>query len=44
MLKDFLNHIRLVNEADDPHPSLALGAGQRVGLIDFSDEVGPALF
>ena len=43
MLKDFLNHIRLVDEADDSHLSLALGAGKGVGLIDLSDEVGPAL-
>ena len=44
MLKNFFNHIRLVNEADDPHLSLALGTGKGIGLIDFSDEVGPALF
>ena len=42
MLKDFFNHIRLVNKADDPHLSLALGAAKRVGFIDFSDKVGTA--
>jgi len=44
VLKDFLNHIRLVDEADDPHLSLALGTGKRIGLVDFSDEVKPAPF
>ena len=44
MLKDFFNHIRLVDEADDPHLSLALRTGKRVGFINFSDEVGPAFF
>ena len=34
MLKDFFNHIRLVNKADDPHLSLALGTGELVCLID----------
>lgn len=34
----------LVNETDDPHLALVLGTSTRVGLIDLSDEVGPALF
>ena len=43
MFKDFFNHIRLVDEADDPHFPLAFGAGQGVCFVDFSDEVGPSL-
>ena len=43
-LKDFVDYIRLVDEADDPHFPLALGAGKRICFIDFSDEVRPALF
>ena len=31
-------------ELVEPHLSLTLGAGKRIGLIDLSDEVGPALF
>jgi hypothetical protein len=42
-LKDFYNYLWLVNEADDPHLALALGTGKGIGLIDLSDEVGPAL-
>lgn len=44
MLKDLFDDIRLVDEANDAHFPLALGTGKRIGLIDFSDEVGPALF
>ena len=52
MLKDFFNYLWLVDEADDAHPclcngrqvSLALGTGKGIGLIDLSDEVGPAFF
>ena len=33
VLKDLFDNIRLVDKADDPHLSLALGAGKRVGLI-----------
>ncbi len=44
MLKDLFNNIQLVDETDDPHLPLALGTGKRIGLIDFSDEVGAALF
>jgi len=43
MLKDFFYDIGLANEADDPHLPLTLGTGKGVGLIDLSDEVGPAL-
>jgi hypothetical protein len=42
VLKDFFNHVRLVDETDDAHLPLALGAGKRIGLIDFPDEVGPS--
>ena len=42
MLKDFFNHLRLINEADDPHLSMAFGTDERVGLIDFPDKVRPA--
>ena len=38
------NHIRLVDEADDPHLSLALRTSKGIGLIDLSDEVEPGLF
>jgi len=44
VLKDFFNYLWLTNEANDPHLTLALGTGKGIGLIDFSDEVGPALF
>jgi hypothetical protein len=44
VLKNLFNDIRLVNEADDAHLSLAFGTGKRVCFINFSDEVGPALF
>jgi len=44
MSKDFFDDIRLVNKGNDAHFPLALGTGKRIGLIDFSDEVGPALF
>ena len=43
MLKNFFNHIRLVNKADNPHFPLAFRAGKGICLIDFSNEVGPAL-
>ena len=51
-LKDFFNSLwlaclcvarRQVDKAD-PHLPLALGTTKRVGLIDLSDKVGPALF
>jgi len=44
VLKNFFNHVGLVNEADDPHLSLAFGTKKRVCFIDFSNEVGPAFF
>ena len=44
MLKDRFDDIWLVDEADDPHLSMAFRTGQGVCLIDFSDEVGPAFF
>jgi hypothetical protein len=44
VLKDFFNHLWLVNEADDPHLPLTLGTGKGIGLIDLSDEIRPALF
>jgi len=31
-------------ERVEPHLALALGTGKGIGLIDLSDEVGPALF
>jgi hypothetical protein len=43
VLKNFFNDIRLVNEADDAHLSLAFVTGKGVCFINFSDEVGPAL-
>ena len=44
MSKDLFNNIQVVDKADDAHFPLTLGTGKRIGLIDFSDEVGPALF
>jgi hypothetical protein len=44
MLKDLFDDIWLVNKRNDPHFSLALGAGQRICFVDLSDEVGPAFF
>jgi hypothetical protein len=43
VLKDFFNDVRLVNEADDSHLSLAFAAGERVGFVDFPDEVRPSM-
>jgi hypothetical protein len=42
VLKDFFNHLGLVDEADDPHLALALGTSKRVSFIDLSDEVRPS--
>ena len=42
MFKDLLDDIRLVDEADDAHPSLGFGTSKGVCFINFSDEVGPA--
>ncbi len=38
------NDLGLVNKADNPHFPLAFRAGKGICLIDFSSEVGPALF
>ena len=43
MLKDLFDDIRPVDETDDGHLSLTLGARERIRLIDLSYEVGPAL-
>jgi hypothetical protein len=39
MFKDILDDIRLVDEADDAHPSLGFGTSKGVCFINFSDEV-----
>jgi hypothetical protein len=39
MFKDLLDDIRLVDEADDAHPSLGFGTSKGVCFINFSDEV-----
>jgi hypothetical protein len=39
MFKDILDDIRLVDEADDAHPSLRFGTSKGVCFINFSDEV-----
>jgi len=44
VLKDFFNYFWLIDEADDPHLTLALGTGKGICFIDLSDEIGPALF
>ncbi len=38
------NDLGLVYKTNDPHFPRALGAGKGICLIDFSNEVGPALF
>jgi hypothetical protein len=38
-LKDLFNDVRLVDETNDSHLSMAFRTGQGIGLIDFSDEV-----
>lgn len=43
MLKDFLNYLWLVDEADDSYLSMAFRAGQGVCFIDVSDKVGHIL-
>ena len=43
-VEEFFDHIRLINEADDAHLSLAFGTNKRVCFIDFSNEVGRVLF
>jgi hypothetical protein len=37
-------HVGHVNETDDAHFSLTFGANERVSFVDFSDEIGPAIF
>ena len=44
VLKDFSNDLWLVDEADDPHLSMAIRAGQGVRFMDLSDKVGSAFF
>jgi hypothetical protein len=44
VLQDLFDHVGLINEADDSHLAAALRTDKRVCFIDFSDEVGPALF
>ena len=44
VLKNFFNHVGLVNEVDNAELALAFGTNKRVCFINFSDEVGPALF
>ena len=41
MAEDFLDDGALVNDGDDAHGVLALGADERVGVPDFEDEVAP---
>ena len=41
MLKDFANHILIMNERDQAHLSLALGTGERINLINFLDQACP---
>ena len=43
-VEEFFNDIRLVNEADDAHLSLAFGTNRRVRFINFSNDVGTELF
>ena len=42
-VEGFFYHLRLIDETDNAHLSLALGAGERVCCIDLSYEVGPTL-
>jgi hypothetical protein len=40
VLKNSFNHAELVNQADDPHFSLAFGTNKRICFINFANEVG----
>jgi hypothetical protein len=44
VLKDFFNHLGLVDEADDAHLALAFGTGKGICLVNLADKVGPAFF
>ncbi len=41
MLEDLFNHLLILDETDDFHPSLTFGASQGVRLIDLLDQSGP---
>ncbi len=43
VLKDFFNHLCLVNKTD-VHLTLTLGTDEGICLVDLSNKVGPALF
>jgi hypothetical protein len=43
MFTDLVDHIRLVDEADDAHLSLAFETSKKVRFINFSDEVPRSL-
>ncbi len=43
VLKDFFNHTRLVDEADDSHFPLAFWTDKGIRFIDLSDEMGPKI-
>ena len=42
--QNFLDHLRLLDKADDPHPAFAFGADKRVGIVYFLNQPRPVLF
>ena len=42
--EDLLDDLALVNKGDDAHRAPTPWTKQEIGLIDLSDELGPALF
>ena len=43
MLEDLFNHLLILDETDDFHLSLTLGAGQGGNLIDLLNQPGPGV-
>ena len=41
MVKDLLNHARVVNDGNDAHRAFTDGAAQRVNMPDAQDQVPP---
>ena len=41
VLKNSFNHVGLVNQANDPHLSLAFGTNKRICFTNFANEIGP---
>ena len=41
MVEDFLDYGRLVDDGDDSHLVLAMGANEGIGVPDFEDDIAP---